>query len=430
MIETVDIAVIGAGTAGALAAARLAALGRSVLLLDAGDLEQAGARWVNGLPEGELARLGVPPPEPEHKSTFHLVAGWGPQRVTVRDAPIVDHDMRWLVGALHAQAREAGAALRGRAGVAGVSEDSGGVTVRLRDGGEIRASLVVDAAGMTGPTGRAPCPPHRICAAAQEIRALADPEAASDWLDRHGAKPGETLSFAGVAGGYSIVNVRVELEPQPLVALLTGSIPALGHAPGIALLKRFIQDHPWVGALRFGGARPIPLTAAEPIVAQGRIVRLGDAARMVYATHGSGIAMGMRAADLLARTLAEGVDPWDFNVRFQRDAGAVIAASAAVAAWTARLDLAAVRSLVVTGLMHPALIADGLRQLPPRLDLAALPDLAAAAARRPDLAASMAPTLLAAARLQAHQHRYPSTPERVPAWHAARHRLLVSVGAA
>ena len=430
MTERADAIVIGLGTAGAHAAERLAAIGMRVIGLDGASADRAGARWVNGLPRGALAALGIDPPAPEHEAPFHLVAGWGPDRVTVAEPGIVDHDMRRLVGALQDRAREAGADLRFGARVVGAADEGGRAAVTLADGSTLTAGIVVDAAGMTGPTRRAPCPPGRVCVAAQEVRDLADPDAARAWLDAHRAAPGETLSFAGVAGGYSIVNVRIDLDPEPAVSLLTGSIPALGHPSGVALLQRFVARHGWVGARRFGGARPIPLTAAAAVVGEGRIARIGDAARQVYATHGSGILQGLRAAALLARTLADGGDPWSYNVRFQREDGATLAASAAFAAWTAHLAPTDVHRLIRAGLMHPALVADGLAQAPPRLVAAALPDLAVAAARAPDLAARLAPPLAIAARLQALHRRYPSDLRGVPAWHRARHRLLVRVRAA
>ncbi|TVQ94045.1 MAG: FAD-dependent oxidoreductase [Deltaproteobacteria bacterium] len=430
MPATLDIVVIGGGTAGAAAAAALAQTGREVVLLESGPLERAGARWVNGLPKGEIERWGLTPPAPEHVAPFHLVAGWGPERITVEEPAIVDHDMRWLVRALQEQARAAGADLREGRRVERIEPGADAVRVHVRGEPTLRATFVVDAGGMTGPGARVPCPPERICVAAQQVREISDLDAARAWLETQRAKPGETLSFGGVAGGYSIVNVHIQVTPHPTVSLLTGSIPALGHPSGVALIERFVQEHRWIGEERFGGARPIPLTAPEPIVGQGRIARIGDAARQVFATHGSGIAQGLRAARLLARTLADGGGSWEYNVRFQREAGATLASSAAVAAWTASLTTAQVRELVISGLLHPALVAEGLAQEAPSLHPSLLPDLLSSAATQPKIAASMVPALIAAARLQRMHHRYPSTPERVPAWHAARHRVLRSVGAA
>lgn len=430
MSKLLDTIVVGGGTAGAAAAAALAEIGREVTLVESGPLDKAGARWVNGLPKGELDAWDLPLPEPERPEPFHLIAGWGPERLTVQEPAIVDHDMRWLVRALQDKARAAGAELRAEQRVERIEPGRDEVRLTLRGGQELRARFVVDAGGMGGPGPRIPCPPERICVAAQQVRGLDSLSQAQDWLEQHQAKPGETLSFAGVAGGYSIVNARIDLEPEPVISLLTGSIPALGHPSGVALLKDFVERHAWIGEEHFGGARPIPLTAPEPVVGQGRIARIGDAARQVFATHGSGIAQGLRAARLLARTLADGGGAWEYNVRFQREAGAVLASSAAVAAWTATLTTEQVREMVVSGLLHPALVAEGLAQEPPSLDPRRLPSLLASAAQKPLIAARMAPTLFAAAKLQRMHHRYPSTPERVPAWHAARHRLLVSIDAA
>ena len=46
----VDVAIVGAGTAGAAAAALCAQRGLSVVCLDSKPLDGAGARWLNGVP--------------------------------------------------------------------------------------------------------------------------------------------------------------------------------------------------------------------------------------------------------------------------------------------------------------------------------------------------------------------------------------------
>lgn len=60
----VDVAVLGAGTAGANAAFQLARRGRRVLLLERRAAEAGGAQWHNGILDWQLEAAGVEPSVP------------------------------------------------------------------------------------------------------------------------------------------------------------------------------------------------------------------------------------------------------------------------------------------------------------------------------------------------------------------------------
>lgn len=429
--DTHDILVLGLGTAGAAAAAALAATGRSVHGLDALPLDRCGARWRNGVPGSVLAAHGIEDPGPPlcHPSTaFHMVAGWTGSSLTVRGHDLVDLDMPWLVEQLQDRAVRAGAVLDGGVRVRALEDLGDTVRVTLEDGQVLTARMVVDAAGLRAPSAARKVPREWICTAAQEDRALLDPEQASRWLQHHGLEPGETVSFAGVAGGFSIVNACVHLPHDDTpggVSLLTGSIPGRGHDSGTVLLQRFVETHPWIGPTVSGGARAIPLVPPDPVIGSGRIARVGDAARQVYSMHGSGIAQGLNAAALLADVVANGGGPWHYNVRWQRTHGGDLAASAAFAGWSTGLQIADVEALIKAGLMHPALVRSGLAQRPPdEVDPGLLPALAAAALRAPRYASRMLPVIQGMRAVSRHHRSYPDDSAAVTAWVERRDSLV------
>ncbi|GEM_PF-3072987 len=144
-----DVVVIGAGTAGAAAGLHCARQGLRTLVLDRGDLDTAGARWVNGVARAAFleADVGVPePPELRGEGEpMHLVAGWDGPLMAV-DHDVLEVDMRLLGARLRAMAREAGAELRGGVAVRGWHDRDAG---RLdTSAGPLEAQYVVDASGL------------------------------------------------------------------------------------------------------------------------------------------------------------------------------------------------------------------------------------------------------------------------------------------
>jgi len=148
--DRVDVAIAGAGTSGAAAAAACARAGLSVLCVDRGRLDRAGARWLNGVPAWQFREAGVELPAGDELAggpgPFHLVAGWGPRRVVVDDHDVLEVDMRLLVARLQENARAAGATLVGEVAVRGFE---GGRL--LTDRGPVQTAWLVDAAGLAGP---------------------------------------------------------------------------------------------------------------------------------------------------------------------------------------------------------------------------------------------------------------------------------------
>jgi flavin-dependent dehydrogenase len=423
-----DVAIVGAGTAGAAAAALCAERGLSTVCVDRRPLHEAGARWVNGVPSACFPAAGIEPPAGDelHASdhVFHLIVGWGPRRLSLRGHGLLDVDMRALVERLQARARRAGAELRGEAAVTGFDGH------RLSLGTDaIAARWFVDASGLGGARLlRQPAVPrHDLCAAAQWVHELADPAGAQAWLERHDAREDETLCFTSVAGGYSIVSVRVEPphgDRPAAVSLLTGSIPAQGHPSGQRLLDDFVEAHPWIGARRQGGARAVPLGRPHDVLAEGNVALLGDAAGQVFSAHGSGIAAGLLAARLLADTLAEGRGPEAYGARWQRRHGGTFAAYDVFRRFSQGLEIEEVAALLDAGVLDASSSIPALRQELPRPSPRQLARQLLGLARSPRVARRLAPVLGRMVAAQALYRSYPDDPTQRARWSTWAARLL------
>ena len=421
-----DLVVIGLGTAGAATAARAAARGLSVIGLDARPLDRAGARWVNGIPGWSFREAGFELPQGEElrgeKTPFHLVAGWGPHRLTLLDHDVLEVDMRLLVARLQGLARDAGAELlQGK--VRGLHDD-----ILETDLGPIQARWVVDASGMGGAglLQRPRATPPEICVAAQEVRRVRDRQAVAEYFAANDAREGETLCYSAVAGGYSIVSVHWKGDE---IALLTGSVPALGLPSGRQLLDRFASEHPWVGDVIFGGTRPIPLRLTHTRLGEGRVALVGDAACQVYAMHGSGIGAGMIAGRMVADVLADGGTPEDYNYRWQRTWGGLLAGACVFARYSAGLRSEHLVELMNSGLMAPAMSTAALDQRSLAPSVGNVLTLLRGVLTSPRLAVELAPMVARIGATYALYAMFPKDPAKIAAFEARALSLLPPVGA-
>ncbi len=409
----VIVGVIGLGTAGSAVAWQCARRGLRVIGLERGPLAEAGARWVNGVPRWAFVDSGVEVPTgPELRAAegpYQLVAGWGPTRVRARGA--LEVDMRHLVARLQAGAREAGADLREGVRVLGVQGK-----VAETSEGPVTADVWVEAAGLGGPglLGQPERAREDLCSAAQEVRSIADPAGARAFLAEQGADEGEPVCFTSVAGGYSIVNVRVHGEE---VGLLTGSVPALGAPGGPKLLADFVARHPWIGERRFGGARAIPLHRPWDVIGRGDRALVGDAAGLVFSAHGSGVAMQLVSARWLAEALVDGRGCWGWNVEVQRRLGGTLAGSDLFRRFSASsVDAEVLARLIRRGVLSPATMADTMEQRPSRPGKRAMGRALVGLGREPDLARRLVPVLVRMRAAERVWARYPEREEDLDAW--------------
>jgi flavin-dependent dehydrogenase len=417
-VSDFDVIVVGAGTSGAALASMLAESGMRVLCVEKRPLADAGARWINGVPRASFAEAGIPLPGPDESdgkpAVFHLVAGDGRVRVPTHD--VIEVDMRKLVARLQARAVAAGADLRESVSVLGRHDD-----VLETSAGPLRARFIVDASGMTG--ARLLDQPRvqrdDICAAAQEVREVLDRDAALDYFGTHGVREGEVLGFVGVAGGYSVLNVRLH-HGGATIGILTGSIPSLGFRSGKAILDDFVRRHPWVGARVFGGSGPIPLRRAHDRLANDHVALLGDAGCQVFPAHGSGIGAGMVAARLLADTLVRGGSLRDYEVAWQRKHGGVFAFFDVFRRWNQTVSEETIGRAMEGGLIDAETLRAGIDQALPRPSLRSVATKARGSIDQPVLAKVVARSIA----VRALYARYPRRPDRVARWARQVDRLL------
>jgi flavin-dependent dehydrogenase len=414
-----DVLVVGAGSAGAGVAAGLARRGYRVLVVDRREVGTTGARWVNAVPAWCFDEAGLARPSGrelwKHGGTFFMVAPGGGATVAHDGRDAMAHvDMRHLVERLVGEASRAGARfVAGR--VASVDLDASGrvasaelETPQGRPLGVVRPRLVVDASGMGGavrervPSLRSACARVEgddLCVAAQYQYRVGDPDGLRALLARHGAAPGDDLAFPGTCGGYSTLTLFTRRELDE-VGVLAGSIPSTRSAPGHAMLEHFLEGAPWLGERLFGGQGPIPVRRPYDTLGGGGVALVGDSACQVFASHGSGVGMGLIAGRVLADAAEGAADPGHDDVlrayerAFRRRYGGLLAASDAFRRFSQRLDPSTAGELLRAGLVDDTAFSQALTQRPHRPSASSLGRLAASASRAPALALRMAPIAL------------------------------------
>ncbi|MEZ4470848.1 MAG: FAD-dependent oxidoreductase [bacterium] len=428
-----DVVIVGAGVAGSAAARAFARAGRRVALVDARPFDDAGARWVNGVPDWMFDAAGVPRPEaPERRPAgpFVMLDAAGTRRQTVDPSPAQPIDMRLLGERLRADAFAAGAEGLDAHRVVDLALDGRGRPRRLTLDGpggrrDLEAQLFVDAAGMKGvlrrrvPALADACPKvpgADVCSAAQAVFHLRDAAAARRWLDAQGARPLETLSRTGVAGGYSIGNVMVDVDGDE-VELLTGSVPAEGNRDGPHILSELLEDLPWIGERIFGGQGAIPIRRPYAHLTHPGLALLGDAACQVFPAHGSGIGIGLIAARLLADSTASAADPgaravvWRYGAQFHHQWGGLLAGYDLFRRLSQSLAPEETAALLASGLLTPTGTRAALAQRLPRVPLRDLPKLARGLTRTPRLGTRLLAVLGWMPAITAWAKRFPQVPD-------------------
>jgi len=371
--------VIGAGTAGAAVAYFLAAKGVRVTLVDARERRNVGASWLNGVELSLFDDLELPePPEGviyHAAERFIMQAGDEGPRVVIDRPPVVEVDMRALNQWLLDLAESAGVTLRFRTRAVVGDGVPGGRRVSLRGSEEV-AQMVVDASGVTLATDDAFIPELDQCTAYQAVYRITKPDAARDWLHAQDLRLGDTLSRGAVEGGYSILNTCV-FDGAERLAVLTGVMHREGYRSAGRVAADFVRAHAWIGAKEFGGGGLIPLRAPSPTFAEHALLRIGNSAGHVFPAHGSGVALGIRAAALASNTVAAALQVGDVSERglwsFHRDyytgMGKVCLEYQPLRYLSASFSVEEFRLALRSGLIDATALADGLAQRPlaPRL---------------------------------------------------------------
>jgi flavin-dependent dehydrogenase len=305
-----DVAVVGAGPAGAVAAASLARSGRKVLLVDrarfprdkvCGGCLQPSALLAleRGGLGGLVERAGAVP-----LRELVLHAGRGAARVRLEGGAAVSR--RALDAALVEAAAAAGAEVReGIRARLGASPGE----VELEGLGTVRAALVLDATGLAGGLSGVARPRRGSLVGAGTV------------LDGGPVPPG-TVRMASASGGY-VGMVRAEEGRCVVAAALAPALVAraggLGAAVASILAACGLEPPPADAAWR---GTP-PLTRRPSKRWRERLLVIGDAAGYVEPFTGEGMAWALRSG-LAAAALAR--DGWtaDLGPRWEREHGRIV----------------------------------------------------------------------------------------------------------
>jgi len=452
--HTFDIAVLGAGPAGAGSALFLAQAGFRVALIEKREFAKAGPSWVNGIYLDSFDAVGLARPAGEEidLAGFEVLFFPADMQSRLRLAPsaFTNVRMRTFVDRLH---REAFAA-----GVTGFDEMH---LVETKFAGErpvelqfvrgaiesdsskermaVRAKLFVDATGLHAALRKQIPVLHEIhgehadsdlCTAFQENCHVADVEGARDFLRRHHISPGTMVSILGTNGGYSTMTVHISPDLSE-VGLLAGAIKDPGVLTGTQMLKRFRTEHAWVGERILGGGGTIPLRTPLEILSAPGVAVVGNAANQVFSTHGSGVVPAIQSARLLADALKGAHDPgdadvlWKYTAAFQRSLGAKLAGYNLFRHFTQQLSGEEIGKMFRYGFMTEEQVFAGMKQDLPSPSLNTGISLATAVFRDPLFVAKLVRALATMPLVLWHYRSFPEQRDvrQFSAW-VARARTL------
>jgi geranylgeranyl reductase family protein len=312
-----DVIVAGAGPAGAMAAYTLAKAGMRVLVVERYPLPRQkpcgggiSTRVLTRFPwlDEPLRRI------PTHPiSSLYLEGPSGGVFRTQSNGPAVllirRIEFDFLLATL---AREAGAELLSPAAIAQASQDAGGVTLRTRDGRELRAPIVIAADGVNSVIARRlgmnpGWPPERLALDLMEETPTAslrtaEPDTLSIFYGYGGAH-GYAYIFpkrghVNVGIGYLLpyFKQRVDLTPYDLQQQLVGDLRSRGMIDGASEREYFT---PFL----------IPIGGPLAKTASGRVLLAGDAGGFVNGFSAEGIYYAMVTGELAAKAVLEARSP-------------------------------------------------------------------------------------------------------------------------
>ncbi len=438
-----DAVVVGAGSSGTSAAFHLAGAGFKTALLEAGSLKNAGARWINAVPPWMFDQAGFERPEPPelHAKDFPISMrdSLGNERLRIPINPTWELDMRLLVKRLQGLARESGVIFfeHVHAGkfvcenerptiLKATRKSPKGSTTKM----EFRAKLFVDATGLPGvlraaaPSLANICPPASVsdlCAAAQFVYRISDPDGAQRYLEKTDSPSGASINYFSIDGGFSTLMVKTNLEKNE-ISVLGGTTAEKGRKTGRVVVEDFVKANSWIGKSLFGGQALIPIRRPYDRFAAPGIALVGDAACQVFPAHGSGTGSGMIAGKMLADAAKGQDDPgsleatWNYQAKFMREIGAVHAAYDVFRKTTQKLTSAEMDRMVSASLLLPGASRNTLDQKIPKLEMRDQLPLMRAISREPLIVARFIPSLAKMQAVHALYKKYPLRPDERFLW--------------
>ena len=433
---TYDVVVAGAGPSGTAAALHLAKKGFSVALVDQRPFSAAGPGWANNVQAWLFEEADIPLPVPPELRCKHsgslFVTNDDRSCFRLESTPFMATDMRLMMHRLHLLAFDAGVAGFDTMEITDLLFENDRPAMLCLKGAtkdkaslllNISARLFVDATGLSAqlrsrhPELSTQCKrpdPGRICHAIQQVRRIADPAGAQTYLERYAARDKEVVSFFGMEGGFSTINVQINTEENE-VDILVGSMEPF--ARGAAMMDRLVADEPWIGEKISGGGAPIPVRRPYDRLSAPGLALVGDAACQVMPAHGSGIGMGFVAGAVLAEAVAGSDDPgdetalWSYQSQYMRKYGYILASYDVVSRMTQPLASTEIDTLLHSGLMSDWSMWWGMQEQMPRATPLQMLGTLRSVAKAPLLAAKVVPKLLPMPLVTALYKRYPQQPD-------------------
>ncbi len=321
-----DVVIVGAGTSGLTTAWYLAKRGLKVKVIELKDREAIGEKVCgDAISKSYFDKIpiGHPPKEVvENEITGARI--WSPDESVYWKVPGEGYMLNrkkfgeWLLN----KALDAGAEVEYGARALGPSIKDGRVQgVIVRRGGNvdvIKADVSVDASGFASVL-RLKLPPKwpvsekvelkDVAVAYREIREVEKAKVVKEidiYVNQEIAPGGYWWYFP-----YSEKKINVGLGVQG----------GVGHREPMYYFFKYLDNRVGGKTLHAGGGVVPTRRPLDTFVAPG-FAAVGDAASQANPIHGGGIGPGMLGGYLLAKTIADGKELWEYNVAYMKEYGA------------------------------------------------------------------------------------------------------------
>jgi digeranylgeranylglycerophospholipid reductase len=427
--DTTDVVVVGAGTAGAVAARRVAASGVRVLVVERRPAPDIGRKICgNAITDDGVAAIQKrvsPPAGPEIAMRVEAGTIGLPDGRTTLDIPGSGVILNRLVFGqrLLRDAVAAGAEVVDGCSCVGWADRSAGrIRVRLQDDteAEITAGIVIDATGYRALLARTGGPSHDDTPARAEVGIGYREIAPVIEPFEKPVRATVVLSPDGAPAGYGwIFPMGDRLANVGLGAPLAGTARTIRDAFA-AFRER--ADGPRFLPPIDAGSGMLPLRPPLASMVGDRFMTVGDAACQTNPLHGGGIAPsivgGAMAGEVAARAIGRGAPStqslWPYNVAFMREIGAIHAAHDVLRRFLVALPA---RDLTfLAAVLWRTGAAGALAGPTPRVPIADSMRLLASASARPGLALAFARVVRLMESARRLYEDYPESPDRLERW--------------